>query len=813
VAECDRSGRYEQCGKLHLITAHLHDGGLVRVHVGRDDGSFAAESSAGVGKDPQGLAVGDVHGDGKLDVVVANYASNDVSLLRARGNGHFYSERRIELNASAVGPTAISLGDLDGDGVLDIATANFGSNDVTVLNGIGQGRFKPGQAFAVASQPIAVTILEVTGDDKRDLVTENLGSSAVLVLPSRPDGMFAALEPLRSPAPVVIQMPRRADPGPVLTSDPSTPATVQAAEMPSTLLPVVRVPVAGLPAPMDRIGMSFGAGDSDYAFLMGPNGMSYGPLLAMGKVGVKWIRLEGDASYFTNPQAYQSTAKTVDDLIAGGYNIHFGLSHWLAPYPSDFPNKDFVTAFAQFAGTLAAATNRPGHVIYEIWNEPNGIDGAFWPKPRKGVNEAFLYAKILTEATEAIHTKAPGAVVMSGGLFTYSDSYAADMLAEYNRLRVNRPLALVDRFALHPYPQGADGFDPMKRFHNDLVHAGFADVPVHISEMAGWWCARECIGAWNANNLLHAVEEDVPHINFWGVLPSSGFDAPGSFMDLPVSQFDSCVQSSYAPVLNTPGFKCYPSMYMLSMFKRVAQGRTYQGAIFDSRNVASLPGGVPGDPMSGLRALRFESADDVVIAVYTMDRPRATIPNSGKAYSIAFPDKPIYVASFSGQGYDGLRVDGRYTITHDTGPAYFFFSKTGQLPGQTVVANAVCADGSAPRRGRLQLWHTAWPYNGPSSVLNWLTPGPSDASTVVTVSDQLPLFVSNMYVYAEVADGSGRVLEVRSGVLTAGGPGTPKVVIGKFFSPPTSMVELSGPSLANGAFRVEYLALPEWCTP
>jgi hypothetical protein len=599
-----------------------------------------------------------------------------------------------------------------------------------------------------------------------------------------------------------------------VTSDPATPAPVQPAEMPSALFTVVRAPAAGMPAPLDRIGMSFGAGSSDYVKVVGATPMSYVPLSTMRRAGVKWIRLEGDASYFVpgGLQTYQSMGKTVDELIANGYNVHIVVSNFQATYPSDFPNQQFLTNLAQFAGALAAATNRPGHVRYEVWNEPSLLTGAFWPAQRPGVNEAAQFAKLLTQVTEAIHTAAPGAEVMAGGLFPYFGSYATDLLAEYNRLRAGHPLASVNQFAIHPYPV-ADNFDPLKRFRNELNAAGFGGVPLYISEMSGWWCDRLCVGAWNGNNLLRALEEDVPYINFWGALSSAGFDGLGGFMDPATSPLSGCMQSIYGAIPNTPGFMCNPSMYMLSTFKRVAQGRTYQGALFDSRNVASLPGGVAGDPLSGLRALKFESDDDIVIAVYTFDRPRASIPNSGKAYSIAFPEKPIYVSSYSGQDYDGLGVDGRYRITHDTGPAYFFFSKNGQLPGQTVVANAVCADGSLPRRGRLQLRHTAWPYNGPSSVLNWLTPGPSDAGTVVTVADQLPLFVSNMYVYAEVADGSGRVLEVRSGVQTSGGPGAPKIVIGKFFNPLTSMVELQAPSLGTGAFRVEYLALPEWCTP
>jgi len=320
------------------------------------------------------------------------------------------------------------------------------------------------------------------------------------------------------------------------------------------------------------------------------------------------------------------------------------------------------------------------------------------------------------------------------------------------------------------------------------------------------------IGAWNANNLLRAVEDDVPYINFWGALSSKQFDALGGFMDIAPSPFFGCTTSAYASIPDTPGFMCHPSMYMLNMFKRAAQGRTYQGALFDARANA-LPNRVAGDPLSGLRALKFESDDDIVIAAYTFDRKRASIPTSGAAYSITFPEKPIYVTTYSGQDYGVPDANGRYTITHDTGPVYFFFSKSPQPPNETVSAHAVCADGTLPRRGRLQLYHVAWPYNGPSDVLRWSTPGPSDAATLMTVSDQLPLFISNMYVYAEVADGSGRPLEVRSGVLTQGGPGTPKVVIAKQFDPPTPMITLRGPSVGSGIYRAEFLALPEWCTP
>jgi hypothetical protein len=222
---------------------------------------------------------------------------------------------------------------------------------------------------------------------------------------------------------------------------------------------------------------------------------------------------------------------------------------------------------------------------------------------------------------------------------------------------------------------------------------------------------------------------------------------------------------------------------------------------------------VPGDPFSGVRELKFESADDVVIAAYTIDRGRAGVLGSGRVYPISFPEKPIFVSSYSGQDILPLDAGGLYNISHDGGPVYFFFSKSGQPPAHTVNGHALCADGSPPLRGRLQLWHTAWPTPGPSNSLDWRTPGVSDAGTLTAVSDQMPLFVSNMYVYAEVADGSGRVLDVRSSAQTGGGPSAPTVTVGTQFNPPTQMVRLDGPSAGSGVYQVDYLALPEWCTP
>mgnify|MGYP002682764754 CR=1 FL=1 len=85
-----------------------------------------------VGTSPLSVALGDVNGDGRLDIVVANRSSNTVSVLIANGAGVF----EAAVNYSAVGqPSSVALGDVNGDGKLDIVATNQDSTKVVVLLG------------------------------------------------------------------------------------------------------------------------------------------------------------------------------------------------------------------------------------------------------------------------------------------------------------------------------------------------------------------------------------------------------------------------------------------------------------------------------------------------------------------------------------------------------------------------------------------------------------------------------------------------------------------------------------------------------
>ena len=98
-----------------------------------------------VGSAPYSAVLGDLNGDGKLDLVVANEGNNTVSVLLGNGNGTFQAQQTF---ATGTSPDSVAVADFNGDGKPDLVVANVGSNTVSVLLGNGNGTFQPQQTFA-----------------------------------------------------------------------------------------------------------------------------------------------------------------------------------------------------------------------------------------------------------------------------------------------------------------------------------------------------------------------------------------------------------------------------------------------------------------------------------------------------------------------------------------------------------------------------------------------------------------------------------------------------------------------------------------
>ncbi len=129
------------------------------------------------------VRAGDLNSDGLLDLVTARLDSNYCRVLLNTGMvGGKASFADTATYGVGEFPTSIFLADLDGDGTTDIATANVGTNDVSVLLNLGDGTFGPETFYIVGDHPKAVTGADFDGDGDIDLIAANSTSNTVTVL-------------------------------------------------------------------------------------------------------------------------------------------------------------------------------------------------------------------------------------------------------------------------------------------------------------------------------------------------------------------------------------------------------------------------------------------------------------------------------------------------------------------------------------------------------------------------------------------------------------------------------------------------------
>jgi hypothetical protein len=180
-------------GKPDLVVASEGSGwwGPVSVLLGNGDGTFQpAVAYYSGGSWPTSVAVADINGDGKPDLIVADSYSSSVGVLLGNGDGTFQSAVSYPCGPS---PYSVVVADVNADGNPDVIVANGGWNFVNVLLGNGDGTFRAPVAYSSGGDsPWYLAVADVNGDSRPDIVVVNGGSNSVGVLLGNGDGTFQA---------------------------------------------------------------------------------------------------------------------------------------------------------------------------------------------------------------------------------------------------------------------------------------------------------------------------------------------------------------------------------------------------------------------------------------------------------------------------------------------------------------------------------------------------------------------------------------------------------------------------------------------
>jgi hypothetical protein len=168
----------------------------VYVLLGNGDGSFrspVAYATGNSGDHPIAVSAVDFNGDNKLDLAVTNLNAKNVAILLGNGDGTF--QTRVTYPTTSVGfigPSAMTTGDFNGDGKVDLAITDQQDNTVSILLGNADGTFQSPLEFSTGKFPVGVAAADFNGDGRMDLAVANQTDntfSVMLHLPQPPTNL------------------------------------------------------------------------------------------------------------------------------------------------------------------------------------------------------------------------------------------------------------------------------------------------------------------------------------------------------------------------------------------------------------------------------------------------------------------------------------------------------------------------------------------------------------------------------------------------------------------------------------------------
>jgi hypothetical protein len=173
-------------GRVDIVTANARWPWL-SVFLASPTGGFLYEREVRqVDHHPLAVILADFNGDTRLDAAVG-FSYLGVHVLLGDGTGSFGEP--LELDTGDSPAPSLAAGDLDGDGDVDLAAGDDASHRVNVFLGDGQGNFGGVAQFAGGGD-VSLTIVDVSGDGRPDLVSAGSEQSTLSILVGTGAGMF-----------------------------------------------------------------------------------------------------------------------------------------------------------------------------------------------------------------------------------------------------------------------------------------------------------------------------------------------------------------------------------------------------------------------------------------------------------------------------------------------------------------------------------------------------------------------------------------------------------------------------------------------
>ena len=175
-------------GRLDAITANREDHSIT-IRPGNGDGTFGEPATYGTNPDPVYVRAADLTGNGIPDLISANH-SNSVTVLLGRGDGTFGEPVSYSTGEGELTTLSVAVADFTGNGIPDLATANFTGDSVSLLPGLGEGVFDDPIQIPVGRGPISITTADFNGSGHPDLATANRGDNSATILLGDGSGGF-----------------------------------------------------------------------------------------------------------------------------------------------------------------------------------------------------------------------------------------------------------------------------------------------------------------------------------------------------------------------------------------------------------------------------------------------------------------------------------------------------------------------------------------------------------------------------------------------------------------------------------------------